>query len=249
MDTSQPPAIVVTHLPFPFERTMPGTGREGPMFPIGDDNTARRTTPYVTFALIVINLVVFFLELQNGNEFVERWAFIPGRFTAEPVGDAATVLTAMFMHGGWMHLLGNMLYLWIFGDNVEDRFGHVGYLLFYLVSGLAATGAQYAVSPHSVIPNVGASGAIAGVLGAYILMFPHAKVRVLVGSAVVVMPALIVLGLWIALQLFSGVGSIVNSTQTADTGGIAYMAHVGGFVTGFLLALILRPGKPTQSGA
>ena len=141
----------------------------------------------------------------------------------------------MFMHGGWLHLGGNMLYLWIFGDNVEDRFGHFKFLLFYLLAGIAATFAQYYVMPGSNVPNVGASGAIAGVLGAYILMFPQARVNVLVGNQMVAMPALIVLGLWIALQLFSGVGSIAYTDETTrDVGGVAYMAHVGGFVAGLL---------------
>jgi membrane associated rhomboid family serine protease len=146
----------------------------------------------------------------------------------------------MFMHGGWLHLGGNMLYLWIFGDNVEDVFGPVKFLIFYLVCGIAATFAQFAFTPNSNIPNVGASGAIAGVLGGYLLMFPHARVRVLMGNQVVAMPALVVLGLWIVLQVFSGVGSIAATAQTEDAGGVAYMAHVGGFVAGFLLTFLLR---------
>ena len=208
------------------------------MFPIGDDNSARRATPVITFALIAINLVVFFLELQRGNAFITEWAFIPARFTENPSGDAPTLVSAMFMHGGWMHLGGNMLYLWIFGDNVEDRFGPVRYLLFYLAAGLAATFAQYAVNPASNIPNVGASGAIAGVLGAYLLMFPKARVDVLLGRQVVAMPAFIVLGFWVALQLVSGVGSIADTAQT-EQGGVAYMAHVGGFVAGLVLGALL----------
>jgi membrane associated rhomboid family serine protease len=140
----------------------------------------------------------------------------------------------MFMHGGWLHLGGNMLYLWIFGDNVEDRLGHVAFLIFYLLCGLAATFAQTMVSTGSHVPNLGASGAIAGVLGSYILMFPQGRVRVLLGQQVVQMPALIVIGFWIVLQLFSGIGS----SATADTGGVAYMAHVGGFIAGCILTLV-----------
>jgi membrane associated rhomboid family serine protease len=143
----------------------------------------------------------------------------------------------MFMHGGWLHLGGNMLYLWIFGDNVEDRLGPVRYLIFYLVTGLAATFAQYAVNPGSAIPNVGASGAIAGVLGAYLLMFPKARVDVLLGRQVVAMPAFLVLGFWIVLQLVSGAGSIADTAQT-EQGGVAYMAHVGGFVAGLVLGVV-----------
>jgi rhomboid family protein len=208
------------------------------MFPIGDDNSTRRTVPFVTYALIAINLAVFFLELKNGNAFVQEWAFIPARFTADPGANLATVFSAMFMHGGWLHLGGNMLYLWIFGDNVEDRFGHVMYLLFYLAAGIAATFAQYIFLPESNVPNVGASGAIAGVLGAYILMFPRRRVNVLLGRAVVAMPAIVVLGFWIVLQLVSGVGTIARTD--ADMGGVAYMAHIGGFVAGFLMAFVFR---------
>jgi membrane associated rhomboid family serine protease len=152
----------------------------------------------------------------------------------------------MFMHGGWMHLGGNMLYLWIFGDNVEDRFGSVRFLLFYLAAGLVATFAQYAVNPASAIPNVGASGAIAGVLGAYLLMFPKARVNVLLGRQVVAMPAFIVLGFWVALQLVSGVGSIADTAQT-EQGGVAYMAHVGGFIAGLFLGVAMGGlRKPTD---
>jgi membrane associated rhomboid family serine protease len=210
------------------------------MFPIGDDNTGRRSVPIVTYALIAINVVVFLLELQGGDAFIRRWAFIPAQFSDNPSGEAVTALTAMFLHGGWMHLFGNMLYLWIFADNVEDRFGKVWFLIFYLVSGFAATAAQYLVTPQMNIPNVGASGAIAGVLGAYILLFPRALVRVAIGYSVVAMPALIVLGMWIVLQLFSGVGSIATTDETANTGGVAYMAHIGGFVAGLALAFVFR---------
>lgn len=208
------------------------------MFPIGDDNSARRSLPVVTFALIAINLVVFFLELQRGESFIREWAFIPARFSESPAAQSPTILSAMFMHGGWLHLGGNMLYLWIFGDNVEDRFGPVRFLLFYLAAGLAATFAQFAFNPGSAIPNVGASGAIAGVLGAYLLMFPKARVNVLLGRQIVAMPAFIVLGFWIVLQFVSGVGSIADTAQT-ETGGVAYMAHIGGFVAGLALAVVM----------
>jgi membrane associated rhomboid family serine protease len=209
------------------------------MFPIGDDDSTRRSWPIVTVVLIAINVAVFLLELQLGDAFIQKWAFIPSRFAADPAGQWPTLFTAMFMHGGWLHLGGNMLYLWIFGDNVEDRFGPVRYLIFYFVAGLAATFAQYAVSPGSSVPNVGASGAIAGVLGAYLLMFPKARVDVLLGRQVVAMPAFLVLGFWIVLQLMSGVGSIATTTETADTGGVAYMAHVGGFFAGLAMAVLL----------
>ena len=211
------------------------------MFPLGDDNSMRRSTPYVTYILIAINVAVFLLELQNSDEFIKRWAFVPALFSADEAGNIPTIFTAMFMHGGWLHLGGNMLYLWIFGDNVEDRFGHFKFLIFYVLTGIAATFAQYYVMPDSSVPNVGASGAIAGILGAYILMFPQARVNVLVGNQMVAMPALIVLGLWIALQMFSGVGSIAYTDEsTRDVGGVAYMAHVGGFVAGLLMTFLFR---------
>jgi len=210
------------------------------MLPIGDDDSARRTVPLVTYALIALNILFFFVELSGGEAFIDIWAFVPSRFLANPLGDFLTLFTAMFMHAGWLHLGGNMLYLWIFGDNVEDSFGHINFIIFYLICGLAATFAQLAFSIGSDVPNLGASGAIAGVLGAYILLFPKGRVRVLQGSQVIQVPALIVIGLWIVLQLFSGIGSIVS---TAQTGGVAYMAHIGGFVAGFVLTFLLRGNR------
>ena len=208
------------------------------MIPISDDDSSRRLTPVVTYVLIALNALVFFLELSSGDAFIERWAFVPSRFLANPVADFPTLFTSMFMHISWVHLLGNMLYLWIFGDNVEDRLGHGIYTVFYILCGLGATFAQMAVSMGSSIPNLGASGAIAGVLGAYLLMFPRGKVNVLMGRAIVPMPALVVLGLWILLQIFSSVGSFTTSEQTSG-GGVAYMAHIGGFVTGIVLTYVL----------
>jgi membrane associated rhomboid family serine protease len=207
------------------------------MLPIGDDDTARRAVPLVTYALIALNILFFFVEQSGGDAFVEKWAFVPRRFLANPSGDVPTLFTSMFMHAGWLHLGGNMLYLWIFGDNVEDRFGHIKFTIFYLLCGLAATVAQLAFSPGSNVPNLGASGAIAGVLGAYILLFPQGRVKVLEGQQVIAVPALIVIGIWIVLQFFSGIGSIAN---TAQTGGVAYMAHIGGFVAGFVLTFLFR---------
>jgi membrane associated rhomboid family serine protease len=206
------------------------------MLPIGDDDTGRRLTPLVTYGLIALNVLVFFLELAGGDAFITR-------FLADPAGEFMTLFSSMFMHGGWLHLGGNMLYLWIFGDNVEDRFGHLKYLIFYLVCGLAATFAQLAFSMGSSIPNLGASGAIAGVLGAYLVMFPGKQIRVLMGNQVGGVSALIVIGGWIILQLFSGIGSI---TTAADTGGVAFMAHIGGFIAGVVLAFILRGNQARQ---
>lgn len=215
------------------------------MFPIGDDDSARGTTPVVTLALIALNILVFFIELNGGDAFIKQWAFIPSRFSSNPAGEASTIFTAMFMHGGWLHLFGNMLYLWIFGDNVEDEFGPLQFLAFYLLCGIAATFAQYYFAVGSSIPNVGASGAIAGVLGAYVVMFPSAKVSVLVGRQVVALPAVVVLGLWIVLQLFSGAGSIAQTAGTTETGGVAYMAHAGGFAAGLLMSFLFRGRRGT----
>jgi membrane associated rhomboid family serine protease len=217
------------------------------MFPIGDDDTQRRTFPVVTYALIAMNVAVFLVELSGGDQFVQEWAFIPARFRAEPAANAVTIFTAMFMHAGWFHLFGNMLFLWIFGDNVEDSFGHVQFLIFYLLVGIAATLAQFAMAPHSSLPNLGASGAIAGVLGAYILLFPQERVSVLLGKQIVAMPAIVVIGLWIALQLFSGIGTIAHTHGTTDVGGVAYVAHIGGFFAGFLLTFLFRGASGSQT--
>lgn len=207
------------------------------MMPLGDDDSLRKTTPVVTYILILLNVIFFFAELAGGEEFVKRWAFVPDRFSKDPAGDFITIFTSMFMHGSWMHLGGNMLYLWIFGDNVEDRLGKLKFLIFYLLSGIAATFSQFIFFPQSNLPNVGASGAIAGVLGAYILFFPGQKVKVLVGRQIVAMQSLVVIGLWFFLQLMSGAGTFYS---TEDTGGVAYMAHIGGFVAGLAVAILFR---------
>ena len=212
------------------------------MLPIGDDDSGRRTVPLVTYALIVMNVLFFLVELNGGDAFIMKWAFVPSRFLANPAGDFQTIFTSMFMHAGWVHLGGNMLYLWIFGDNVEDRFGHGKFIIFYLLCGVAATFAQLAFSTGSNVPNLGASGAIAGVLGSYILMFPQGSVRVLQGQQVIQVSALIVIGLWIVLQLFSGIGSIAGAAD----GGVAYMAHVGGFAAGFALTFLFRGNSSPQ---
>lgn len=208
------------------------------MMPLGDDNSSRKSLPIVTYVLILLNVLFFFLELGGGEEFIKRWAFVPSRFLANPALEFPTIFTSMFMHGGWMHLFGNMLYLWIFGDNVEDVFGKIKYLLFYLLCGIAATFSQMFFDPTSSLPNVGASGAIAGVLGAYILFFPQEKVNVLVGRSVTAMPALIVIGFWFVLQLFSGVGSVYSTS--GEEGGVAYMAHIGGFLAGLAVAFVFK---------
>lgn len=210
------------------------------MLPIGDDDSTQRIVPIVTYVLIALNVLVFFLELAGGDAFIERWAFVPTRFLANPFGEFITIFTSMFMHAGWVHLGSNMLYLWIFGDNVEDRFGHVLFTIFYIICGIAATFAQLLFNTGSNVPNLGASGAIAGILGAYLLMFPGQRVNVLVGRRVTATSALMVIGLWFVIQLFSGIGQITASSQAGSGGGVAYMAHIGGFVAGLALAFLLR---------
>ncbi len=202
------------------------------MLPIGDDDFARRTVPVVTYALIVINVLFFLVELSAGDAFINQWSVVPRQLLANPLAEFITIFTAMFMHAGWLHLGGNMLYLWIFGDNVEDRLGHAKFLIFYLLCGIAATYAQVLVNPNSNVPNLGASGAIAGVLGAYLIMFPGGRVQVMMGRGIIPMPAIVVIGFWAVLQLFSSFGAV------GDTGGVAYMAHVGGFVAGLALVML-----------
>ena len=209
------------------------------MFPIRDHNPSGRR-PYVTWLLIAANVGIFLLFNQMMDEitlarFFYVWGFVPA-FVSEGIG-VQGVFSHMFLHGGWMHLLGNMLFLFIFGDNLEDEMGHFGFALFYLAGGLAAVGLQYAVDPLSQIPMVGASGAIAGVMGGYLLLFPKARVDVLliivIFFRIFPIPAWIVLGVWFGLQLFNGA-----VTPTED-GGVAYWAHTGGFVAGVLLTLPL----------
>jgi membrane associated rhomboid family serine protease len=207
------------------------------MLPLGDDNSTRRTFPIFTYGLIALNVLIFLVELSSGDAFIEQWSFVPARFAAQPGSQFITIFSSMFMHAGWIHLLGNMLYLFIFGDNVEDRLGHLRYVVFYLLCGIAASLAQYIFSLGSTVPNLGASGAIAGVLGAYIIMFPGERVRVLMGYAVVQMSAIIVIGFWIVLQVFSSLSTFTSSSQTGG-GGVAYMAHVGGFAAGVILTFV-----------
>jgi rhomboid family protein len=219
------------------------------MLPLGDDDSTRRTFPIVTYALIALNVLMFLVELSSGDAFITKWSFVPSRFVANPGTEFLTIFSSMFMHAGWIHLGGNMLYLFIFGDNVEDRLGHFRYLVFYLLCGLAATFAQYMASVGSDIPNLGASGAIAGVLGAYIIMFPGERVRVLMGYAVVQMSALVVIGFWIILQVISSLSTFTASSQTGG-GGVAYMAHIGGFIAGIVLTFLFgaRTDRRLMSG-
>lgn len=210
------------------------------MIPLGDDNSLRKTTPVITYLIIVLNIVIFLIEISKGENFIDKWAFVPSRFISHPFSESFTLFSSMFMHAGWGHLIGNMLYLWIFGDNVEDRFGPIKYLFFYLFCGIGATFAQMTADPGSSVPNLGASGAIAGVLGGYILMFPKSKINVALGASVTQLPSLIVIGFWFLLQFFSTFESSHEVGSQHEAGGVAYLAHIGGFITGLVATIFFQ---------
>jgi membrane associated rhomboid family serine protease len=223
------------------------------MFPVGDDQVAGGPPKLITVGLIILNVLAFLLELGQGSEgalqsFIQAWGVVPREYTTGhdiaptiPLPFWTTLLTSMFLHGGWMHLGGNMLYLWIFGDNLEKVMGHARFLIFYLVCGIAAAITHIVFSGGSAVPTVGASGAISGVLGGYLVLFPRNRVRVLTRGGIMAVPAIVVLGFWIVIQLISGFGSVAS---TAETGGVAYLAHVGGFVAGLLLVKPMTMGRP-----
>lgn len=217
------------------------------MIPLRDINPTRRF-PIVTLSLIGINVLIFLYELSIGDsalfDLITSAGVIPYQVTHNLGPDVARdLITSMFLHGGWMHLLSNMLYLWIFGNNVEDVLGHIRFSAFYLLCGILASLAQVIVGPNAQVPTIGASGAIAGVLGAYILLFPHARVQSLVFFfyfiRFVEIPAIVVLGFWFVLQFFNGLASL----SVPQMGGVAYFAHIGGFVAGLLLVLVFRSNR------
>ena len=200
-----------------------------------------RTTPVVTISLVVLNALIFLYELSLGeqvNEFMFSFGLVPAYFSW------LNVVTSMFLHGGFLHAAGNMLYLWIFGDNVEDRMGHGRFLAFYLLCGIAAALAQTITVPNSMIPMVGASGAIAGVMGAYFVLYPHSRIVTLVTLLFfwqsMAVPAVLFLGIWVLMPVLSGVGSIASATAGEPAGGIAFWAHVAGFAAGVLGVMIFR---------
>ncbi len=232
------------------------------MLPLKDD-VPNHSCPLVTTIFIVANVVVFLYQMSLdlgrggaphgvGTAFVLEFGAVPCRLTGRcPAGDypapLMTVFTSMFLHGGLLHIGGNMLYLWIFGDNVEDTLGHLRFLLFYLTSGLGAAAAETVMNPDSQIPMVGASGAISGVLAAYLILFPRASVLTLITFGFFIrfvqVPAVIVLGLWIVVQLASGVISYGLTSEGEGGGGVAWFAHIGGFATGMVLLFMLRPRR------
>jgi membrane associated rhomboid family serine protease len=213
----------------------------GGMIPLSDATRRPNSPPVVTISIIVVNALVFVMELMGGDGFVLQWSVVPADIVAGQ--HWVNILTAMFMHAGWMHIIGNMVFLWAFGPEIEDAMGPVKYLVFYLLSGLAATLAQIAVVPGSTIPNLGASGAIAGVMGAFLITYPRDQIRTLIlfgwFARITVIPAALLIGFWFLIQLFSEVGAVAN----VQTGGVAYMAHVGGFLFGAVTSRIFESSR------
>ncbi|MEH2161852.1 MAG: rhomboid family intramembrane serine protease [Nostoc sp.] len=214
------------------------------MFPLYDENPTR-ITPYFTYGLIGMNIIVFIHEVSLSNaqlsQFLSQYAVIPQELTINLSGEWITLFTSQFLHGGWWHLISNMLFLWVFGNNIEDRLGHAKYLIFYLVCGALAALCQWFIGMNSEIPSLGASGAISGVLGAYIIRFPHAKVMTLVFLGIFIttirIPALFIIGLFFVQNVISGLATLQTAAHmTVQSGGVAYWAHIGGFVFGIILA-------------
>jgi len=202
-----------------------------------------RTTPYVTIAIIALNALAWFFEISMPREdlsvFLQVWGIVPAAFIP------STLVTAMFLHGSWSHVIGNMWYLWIFGDNVEDRLGHGRFVVFYLLCGIAAAFGQIVLDPESTLPMIGASGAIAGVMGAYFVLYPQSRVLTLIPLIIfweiIELPAIMLLGFWFLMQLFSaGAIAVTASTGGAGSGGVAFMAHVAGFVVGMIAVFVFR---------
>lgn len=229
------------------------------MIPLRDANPSRRT-PWITIAIIAVNTLVFLYEFSLNEPMLRRMVFsmgmVPARvsaFATDPeigFGDAfVPFFSSMFLHGGWLHLIGNMWFLWIFGDNIEDRLGHARFLLFYLLCGVGAGLAHVVFNWGSMVPTVGASGAVAGVLGGYLLLYPHARVLTLVPFFFLLLlelPAYLILVYWFVIQLFSGAASI--GVQSAQTGGVAWWAHVGGFLLGLVLVRAFTGKRPPRRG-
>jgi len=205
-----------------------------------------RTTPYITVTIIILNTLAWFYELSVPNDvlpaFLQVYGVVPAAF------HASTLVTSMFLHGSWMHVIGNMWYLWIFGDNVEDRLGHGRFIVFYLLCGIVAAFGQILIDPTSTLPTIGASGAIAGVMGAYFVLYPQSRVLTLIPLIifweVIELPAIILLGFWFLMQLFSA-GAIAVTASTGG-GGVAFMAHVAGFITGIVAVFVLRQRQRTE---
>jgi membrane associated rhomboid family serine protease len=218
------------------------------LFPVRD-NIRSRSFPFVNYLIVLINVAVFWREFTLNADgllepFLAAHALVPARFLADPAGHVATIFSSMFLHGGWMHVIGNMWFLLIFGDNVEDKVGHVRYAFFYLLCGFGAAAAQVAADPASHLPMIGASGAIAGVLGAYFLFYPRARVLTLFVFVIFVrfieVPAFFFLLFWFLSQAMNGLGALSAQAVQAETGGVAWFAHAGGFLVGIVSGLLFR---------
>ena len=215
------------------------------MFPLYDENPTR-ITPYFTYGLIGMNVLVFLHEISLSDlqleQFFQLYAVIPQELTINLSGEWTTLFTSQFLHGGWWHLISNMIYLWVFGNNIEDRLGHFKYLLFYLICGAIAALCQWFIGMYSTIPSLGASGAISGVLGAYLIWFPQARITTLIFLGFFVttinIPALVIIGIFFVQNLISGFASLQAAAKmSVETGGVAYWAHLGGFIVGSIFAL------------
>ena len=218
------------------------------MFPLYDDNPTR-ITPYFTYGLIGMNVLVFLHEINLSNlqleQFFQLYAVIPQELTINWSREWTTLFTSQFLHGGWWHLISNMVYLWVFGNNIEERLGHFKYLLFYLTCGAIAALCQWFIGMYSAVPSLGASGAISGVLGAYLIWFPQARITTLIFLGFFVttvnIPALVIIGIFFVQNLISGFASLqAAANMSVETGGVAYWAHLGGFVVGSIFALVNR---------
>lgn len=212
----------------------------GTVIPLSDASRRPVNMPVVTIAIIIANFVVFALELAGGDAFVLRWSAIPAHITAGH--DVITLFTAMFLHGGWSHIIGNMIFFWAFGPEIEDTMGPIKYLVFYLLGGLIAMGAQVAIDPNSTVPNLGASGAIAAVMGAFIVTYPKDEIRsilvILVFVRITMIPAILLIGVWFLIQLVN-----VGSVATTQSGGVAYVAHVAGVIYGMATARLFEGAR------
>ncbi|MFN7503862.1 MAG: rhomboid family intramembrane serine protease [Dolichospermum sp.] len=214
------------------------------MFPLYDENPTR-ITPYFTYGLIGMNVLVFLHEVSLSNtqleQFFQLYAVVPQQLTTNWSSEWTTLFTSQFLHGGWWHLISNMIYLWVFGNNIEDRLGHLKYLFFYLTCGALAALCQWFIGINSIIPSLGASGAISGVLGAYLIWFPSARITTLIFLGFFIttinVPALVIIGIFFIQNLISGFASLQTAANmSVETGGVAYWAHLGGFIVGMIFA-------------
>jgi membrane associated rhomboid family serine protease len=221
------------------------------MFPVSDADHKIRIIPFVNIGIILANIIVFILQITTPDPeaFIYTYALVPSQVDFSNINTLYPFVTSMFLHGGFLHILGNMVFLWVFGDNVEDVFGHIGYLLIYLLSGIVGGLAQYMLSPNSEIPMLGASGAVAGALGAYFVFFPHHRIRTFVFIppfiTMTTISAGFMLGYWVLLQIVSSFG--LFSDGASEQGGVAFLAHVGGFAVGYIIARVMPKKAPQET--